>query len=456
MEEAIQKVTNDLDGAATEAIQTAIPPVDLTRGARLLLLLTQPEAWIHRRVESVAYTDDGLVRRSVSLDFSPLVHESQIEPVSSTDSAGESIVVPLALLKKEPLALLDVRDENNAALPVLATEENGLLSYSALLALAHDILGKSTEDEIPVEIRERIYHIALDPAPAAGVVLDHIQHSKTPALVALSADAMFVKLAADLAANFVLLAEMQFEKNRGSQRRVAKFSYVTTPARLSRRRISTWLFAPNERTISFDLPSIGDSQSYHFQFSPPSTVVVAECALEVKDPFEGVAVRAGTIVGGTAHLQANASSPGAAAVGSITVSPAQHGPVVSALVSSALNALVVCAFAAWAIAASRSCVPDDGDQVSAWQALFVALPALAAGFLAHQGELGLLSSMLGGARATLLASSIITLVVALALAVGVTGAPLVWVLVASSIVSVACCTRLTQWFVRCRRITNRR
>ncbi|MBB1500802.1 hypothetical protein H5397_05035 [Propioniciclava sp. MC1683] len=456
MKEAIEKVMVDSDGAASDASKTAIPSADFTRGARLLLLLTQPNAWIHRRVESVAYTVDGLVRRSVSLDFSPMAPQSEIEPLPSTANVEDSIIVPLAVLKKEPLALLDVRDENNAALPILGTEENGFLSYSALLVLAHGILGISTEDGIPFEIRELLYHIALDPAPAAEAVLDHIRRSKTPALVALSDDAVFVKLAADLAANFVLLAEMQFKKSCGSQRRIAKFSYVTTPARLYRRRISTWLFAPNERTISFDLPSIGDAQSYHFQFSPPSTVVVAECSLEVRDPFEGVGVRAGNVVGGTGHLQANVSSPGTAAVGSITVSPAQHGPIVSALVSSALNALIVCAFAAWAVAASRSCMPDDGDQVSAWQALFIALPALAAGFLAHQGELGLLSSMLSGARATLLASSITTLVVALALAVGLTGEPLIWVLVASSIVSVACCTRLTQWYVRCRVITNRR
>jgi hypothetical protein len=429
------------------------PRADLRRGARILILLLEPSAWIHRRVESVSYTTDGLVRRSVSVDFSPSLPDSGITPVPSTGMASDSILVPLALLKKEPLALLDVRDESGSSLPVLATEENGFLAYSALSALACQVFDVSIEEDLSDSIGQLLYRIALDSAPAAVEHVNHILASDSPELSALAADAMFKKLAMDLAVNFILLPEIHFESDHGSRRRIAKFSYVTTPSHAFKRSLTKWIFAPNERTISFDLPSLSDAQSYHFQFSPPGAVVVAGCSLLLTDPFEGLISQEGRTVGGTAHLRSGASLPGTSGQGVITLSAAQHGLVVSALVSSSLNTLVICVFLAWALVARRT---GTSDQVAAWQALFVAVPGLTAGFLAHQGEPGLLSRMLSGARVTLLISAVTTMCVALALAVGVTGSAALAILVASAIVGAACCTRLMQWYVRCRRVTNAR
>lgn len=432
------------------SLPTTLP--DLRRGASLLVLLLRPEAWVSRRVESVSYSPEGLVRRAVSVDFQPFCQDPEILPIPSWGEDLTTILVPLALLSKAPLALLDVRDEAGLAIPVLGTEHNGFLAYSALSALATQVLPDLSDGALLDPVLWSLHRVALAPSELAVRVVEGMATSENAQLRALSADPAFFKLASDLARNFVLLAEAQTDPARIAARRILKFTYVTTPLR-GRRSFLDWLWLPNERTVSLDVPSIGDAQSYHFQFCPPSSVHVRDCSLDVDDPFEGVKSLPGLVVGGTGHLHAMHEAPGSSGVAKVTVVATHQGVVASSLVCGGLNTVVILAFTAWACTTPPTSAPDPGG---AWQALFLAIPALAGAFLANPGELGLLSRLLAGARAALLLSAVVTMMVALGLAVGVTGDTLKQALVAASVVSAACCTRLVQWFVRCRRVGTER
>ena len=215
------------------------------------------------------------------------------------------------------------------------------------------------------------------------------------------------------------------------------------------------LLAPNERTIHFALPSVADAQSYHFQFAPPVAIAVADCALNLIDPYQAQGPQPGRVVGGTGHLHVSGASPGTEGRGEVVISPTYHGPVTAALVSAGINLIVIWVFTIWALVVPRYFGQAPIEAISTWQALFIALPAFAAGFLANQGELGLLSSILGGARLTLLASSATTLLVALAIAIQITGTPLTWTLIGASFVSLICLLRLIHWYVRCRKVVLR-
>src|SRR4051794_33568016 len=90
-------------------------------------LLTRQAAWRHRRVETITVLSHERVRRHVSVDFTvPAEHRDEIQL-----SEGEWIV-PLAYLAKRLLVHFDLFLEDEAAVPLLRSDEAQLISRELL------------------------------------------------------------------------------------------------------------------------------------------------------------------------------------------------------------------------------------------------------------------------------------------------------------------------------------
>src|SRR3954449_2950261 len=109
-------------------------------------LLTRQAAWRHRRVETITVLSHERVRRHVSVDFTvPLAHREELQL-----SEGES-VVPLAYLAKRLLVNFDLFTEDEAAAPLLRSDEAQQISRELLyLMLDLDTENAAEEDVAPL------------------------------------------------------------------------------------------------------------------------------------------------------------------------------------------------------------------------------------------------------------------------------------------------------------------
>ena len=106
-------------------------------------LLTRQAAWRHRRVETITVLSHERVRRHVSVDFTvPEAHRAEIEL-----SDGQC-VVPLAYLAKRLLVNFDLFMEDEAAVPLLRSDE----AQSIARELLYVMLDIDTEDAIEEDI----------------------------------------------------------------------------------------------------------------------------------------------------------------------------------------------------------------------------------------------------------------------------------------------------------------
>jgi hypothetical protein len=103
------------------------------------LLLSEEDAWVHRRVEHIEFLSIVRVRRAMSIDFTypdiPAIRGRATKP------AGYIPLLPLALPRKRVLDALDVRDEAGRAVPVLTRSENSFIAYELLTRLALEVVG---------------------------------------------------------------------------------------------------------------------------------------------------------------------------------------------------------------------------------------------------------------------------------------------------------------------------
>ena len=423
----------------------AVPTPDSERGAQLALLLIHFDKWVNRRVETVRFTDDGLARRYVSLDVSldgewMALTPTRPEAYPGTGVGLETRLLPLALLQKEPLSMLDVSKEDGSTMPVLGTSENGFLAYSALAAYSAELLGVKQAAELPEDLRRLLYRIARSPTEKAVAALEELRNSDVMSFRELSKDIVFTKLAADLSGNFVLLVEMEFDADK-QVRRVVKFSYTIAPSTPKRRTLREWFRSPNEREYVFDLPSLGDAESHHFQLSPPVGITVSRCTLTATLPFRPVSHTAGALVGGTAHLHSSRVGTGASGTASVWLSASSHTVAPAALTSS-----VIFLLSAVLLGAHLWLDFPNPESDTGWLGVLIALPGLAAGFIANQGELGVQSRLLAETRFILSMNAATLIVVAFAAALGLSQGWIFWILTSFVLVSALCFGRLGQTY----------
>ena len=107
------------------------------------LLTTQPD-WIHRRVESISFLNEGQTRRQISFDFtlSPKLRVwwdysdsgnfSADIPNGEAEGRGQ-IAVPLTFMRKGALVDFDLEDANGTRLPSVGKTANGEFELRALM-----------------------------------------------------------------------------------------------------------------------------------------------------------------------------------------------------------------------------------------------------------------------------------------------------------------------------------
>jgi hypothetical protein len=203
-------------------------------------LLTRQAAWRHRRVETITVLSHERVRRRVSVDFTiPEAHRADVQ-LSETEW-----VVPLAYLAKRLLVNFDLRMEDDAAVPLLRSDEAQLVSRELLYLM----LDLDTEDAIEEDVAPLIEWI-LAAGPEEAEAVDAAVAELEDALGPLPG---FVALAEQLTRGFLLCAVV----NDVSRRRVIKFAYDQPLAR------------PGFSVHFYDAPGCTEAASYHAEVDVP-------------------------------------------------------------------------------------------------------------------------------------------------------------------------------------------
>jgi hypothetical protein len=122
-------------------------PFSGSSGFQILALAEYRRNWIHRRIETVEFTDDETVRRTVRVDFT-VPPNAPVIP-----SNGRARLVPVAELQKKRHARFDIHDQDGALLPMLTlTQSSGLVS-DGLIDLAHLIAGRDLAPDLERDLR---------------------------------------------------------------------------------------------------------------------------------------------------------------------------------------------------------------------------------------------------------------------------------------------------------------
>jgi hypothetical protein len=203
-------------------------------------LLTRQAAWRHRRVETITVLSHERVRRHVSVDFTvPAAHRDELAL-----SEGEW-VVPLAYLAKRLLVNFDLFMEDEAAVPLLRSDEAQLISRELLYVM----LDLDTEEAVEADVGPLIEWI-LAAGPGEEEAVDAAVGELEDTLGPLPG---FVALAEQLTRGFLLCAVV----GDVSRRRVIKFAYDQPLAR------------PARSVHFYDTPGCTEAASYHAEVDVP-------------------------------------------------------------------------------------------------------------------------------------------------------------------------------------------
>ena len=377
----------DRGQGVTDLTAAICSPVSVAAVTRQIL---QPAAWIERRVETVEFVDDVSIRRRSSVQFSqPLYVPSIRLPNATTDR----VLIPITLLRKEPLVNLDVRDAQGRAVATLTSDQNRELAGRILCSYAA-VLGDGW-GELPDTVRTELEEIAGD-APA---VAEHRANKllrvtgNYPKLFRESTD--FMTLLGRLTYNFVLAAILEISD---SSPRLLKFAY-DEPFEVPELDgpVANSLAFIGLRPLRSDTPAINDCASFHFEISVPDDTQ-AGCGVIEGIPyhrqrgdescFEQLAADEGTK--SRVHLHARDTPLVVAPRSRFNIMPEQRGWLRSALAATWAVTLVFAVLVAW---------PPRTDADTAQSVtLFLGIVAALATFLVRSGEHAMVSVLLMNLR----------------------------------------------------------
>lgn len=261
----------------------------------LRTLFLSPAGWIHRRVESVLMSPDGVTRRKVSLDVDLAAHDPW-----PADAAGR-LLVPVTIQAKQPLRNFDAVCEGEPA-PVLGTEDNGALAELLLRGLIPEQLPLAeaallAEQHVPaiVHVPELLVEDALDRFWAHCEHLRAVVHELI-ALGRLSAEdaenwdgdfALFTTVADQLARGFLLTFVLPAEL--AGRRLVLKYAMDEQYAAGRRSRAQDRLrhcWKPWVGRVG--LHDLASCRSFHLELTVPAEVRLHEfTVLSAEDDRSG-------------------------------------------------------------------------------------------------------------------------------------------------------------------------
>jgi hypothetical protein len=338
-------------------------------------LFWEKEAWIFRRVEKITFEDRTTVRRHISLDFEvPDVH------LASGDSHEKSYVPVSVLRSWPPVHNFDLRDGSGAILPLLSRKTTNALDLTVLRRVAQWAMGDSAM-EVSDQLQRIVYGAGRRPRDAYRVLRSALEDE----VLELPPDnaeryERFLDLAAVMCDSTMLWIEV--DRQDPGARRVIKLAY-DEPVRSRLFRILSVLNSLSWRSVivAFDVPHIGDANSYHLEIDAPAPLemVMARLDLSSDEPFPTAIARfrhrlAGfqrslsaallrrlhrpplplqdaewwgrhvEIVSRRAHLYVSGNRPRAYALATVSMLPQRRGVLTASAVSTLLIAGVVSAF----------------------------------------------------------------------------------------------------------------
>lgn len=283
-----------MEGASTTestlAAERAVWPDDeFTRiapyeAAKIGSLIADETAWIQRRVETVSFVDETTYSRHTSVHFD--VPDFQSTP--GTDPVALTWA-PIALLKKDVLRNLDVRDEAGRALAVMSRKQNAQIGFEILRQQAGEVLGLKEQAELDARIVWIFGEVAGLPPPSD----EPPEPTKNGAqqFQSLLDDETMLSYLSDLDRFFLLLARVDALAH---QTRIVKFTYEQdfdpTYRYETGLRLIGFSFREPTRGLAmklglrdfqsgFSTPSMFDAQSYHVEMVCPDETSIAEAHL---------------------------------------------------------------------------------------------------------------------------------------------------------------------------------
>jgi hypothetical protein len=277
-------------------------------GDTTLALLEHGAEWVHRRVETITYVDDAVVRRQLTIDFSL---PRWLQTCLRTPSDDPVYFVPVTLLQRRSGRMkFDVRDEAGNALPLMSRRENARVTGAALVELARRVV-RSEHGPPDEQLLGALAHIATRPyrraLPYVRSVLnpnsldwyDRLPESAAAQRHTLRNHETFPDYLCLFAKHSVVVVPMIIKPGT---RHIVKLSFeeelVPTgddtsdddregTRRSIRDRVATRIGWSPTFTIP-RLPLVGLAQSYHVQIMPPPNVELTEVGLSAERPRDSI------------------------------------------------------------------------------------------------------------------------------------------------------------------------
>jgi hypothetical protein len=249
-------------------------------GLTLLGLVLSSPAWVHRRVESVSFSDHRTVRRRISVDFS-------MPETAPTVVVGRTVyrLVPLTIMRRKSLINFDLHDEADRPVPLLGLRQNQAITHAMAEAFACTVLHIT---EPPSELT------AFLTAMVAGTQAEMLEEYRKAngdqpgaawIVLELMRIPLFKRLLDRLTEDFVMFVLVP---DTEPTRRVFKFRYdepLSRNYRQAKSEATGWASTPavpwwhkqpllaalgwRPARVRFPTPAAEHSRSYHFEVRAP-------------------------------------------------------------------------------------------------------------------------------------------------------------------------------------------
>jgi hypothetical protein len=366
--------------------------------AQLLLFWS---SWTHRRVERVSFSDEDVIRRAVSVDFT-IPH--WFHRVRGTQPGGQKRqLVPLGLLRKETLMNFSLHSDHEQSLPLLTTPQNREVAEATLIALADRVI----ERGVPAKIRNDIRNVVEGAPHDAEVNLQRLfEHRDKDSGVrsALRKSQVFRSLAMPLAENFLALTMV----NIGWHERRVLLRDFLAPA----------VGGPREGLIS--VPGTSHADSYHIEIEAPEGLQISTLEGYTEYPSGTVPIEGIEKTGShqRSHIHFKQAELGAEAVILTRLFPRVSAIIRSSCFAGALAFVTILFFR---LRLSVLVAPNAGDQKAAAAAVLLGFQAVVSLYLARSDQNAMTTNLLWPVRLVAALPGVAAFVSAAAIVVGTSG-----------------------------------
>jgi hypothetical protein len=387
-------------------------------GATTATLLDNGPEWIHRRVETLTFVDERVVRRHLSVDFTL---PKWIKTSVRMPRGEEVLFVPVTLLERRDAAMnFDVRDEQGTALPLVTRREDTQLTGAALTELAVRALRRHhvrerLHPEIVAAIAFSTTRIYRDALPYIRSLISPMS-SEWGVLSADSAPQRHTLRKDDTFCDFLgafATSSLAFVPLVGAAgaHRILKLT-LEEEVHISQSLMS--LIGWSSTVLIAPLPLVGLAETYHVQLTPPENVEFTEAGIAARRPSEFIRTSVGENVasnidtyrqfsGGprrSVHLYQPRSHQIAGGTTWFAMRPERGGLLFGATAAALLITAMMTLFDLDTDAVVR--------QPSSASSLLLLAPGLVAAYLLRPGEHAMARRLLRAARLFLIVASATT------------------------------------------------